>query len=143
MPLTPQQVNIALQGVSKWLGKALTPREVQGFSKVIQQNPNFYDYIGKATQPLQKAAGSSALPLIGAGALATGAWAYPAKKLGENLGWMIEEKKAGKRLRPVEPSFKEYGKYLPGEIAKTVTAPARWVGRNIMTAIKKRIKKKK
>jgi len=139
MPLTPQQINIALQGVSKWLGKSLNPQEVQGFTKVIQQNPNFYDYIGKATETTTKA---SALPLIGAGALATGAWAYPAKKLGENLGWMIEEHKAGKRLRPVEPSFKEYGKYLPGEIAKTVTAPARWVGRGIMNAIKKRIKKK-
>jgi hypothetical protein len=77
-------------------------------------------------------------PLLGAGALATGAWAYPAKKLGEEIGWRIEEKKAGKRLRPVEPSFKQYAKYLPGAIAHTVTAP----GRAIISAIKKKIKKK-
>lgn len=142
MPLTPQQINIALQGVSKWLGKSLNPQEVQGFTKVIQQNPSFYDYVGKAAAPLQKAVGSSALPLIGAGALATGAWAYPAKKLGEEIGWRIEEKREGKRLRPPPVPFKEYAKYLPEEIAKTVTAPARWVGRGIMNAIKKRIKKK-
>jgi hypothetical protein len=81
---------------------------------------------------------TSAAPLVGAGALATGAWAYPAKKLGEEIGWRIEEKKAGKRLRPVEPSFKQYAKYIPGAIAHTVLAP----GRAVMTAIKKKLKKK-
>jgi hypothetical protein len=45
------------------------------------------------------------LPLLGAGALATAAWAYPAKKLGETLGWKIESKKAGRNLQ--DPAFDE------------------------------------
>jgi len=40
------------------------------------------------------------LTTIGTGMLAAASWAYPAKKLGEYLGWKIEEKKAGRRLRP-------------------------------------------
>jgi len=150
MPLSPQQLNEALQGVQKWLGKPLSPQEVQGFSKSIQSNPGFWDMLGKGTGVGAAAKAATPIaPLIGAGALATGAWAYPAKKLGEEIGWRIEEKKAGKRLRPVEPSFKQYAKYIPGAIAHTVTAPARWIGKGaktvgqgVLSAIKRRIKKK-
>jgi len=154
MPLSPEQVNIALQGLVKWFqrqGTAIKPGEVEGFKRAIQSNPQLYEHLGKSAAG-GAAAGAGAtplLPLLGAGALTTAAWAYPAKKLGEEIGWRIEEKKAGKRLRPVEPSFKQYAKYIPGAIASTVTAPARWVGKGakivgqgVLSAIKRKLKKK-
>jgi hypothetical protein len=65
-------------------------------------------------------------PTMLAGAATAGAWAIPAKKAGEEIGWRMEEKRAGKRLRPVQPPLKETAKYIP---------------RAIMAGIRKKIKR--
>ena len=59
------------------------------------------------------AASIGALGTIGAGAAVVGAWAYPAKKLGEYLGkksieqdWEGKIKRVGKRLKPLDIDVK-------------------------------------
>lgn len=57
----------------------------------------------KGSPELMKVAATSLLSiagLVGAGAAATGAWAYPAWKAGEHLGKKIEEKKMGQPVLP-------------------------------------------
>ena len=67
----------------------------------------------RAASPIAKGM-MAAAPLVGAGAAATAAWAYPMKRLGERIGYGIEEKKAGRRLRPEAMPFKEVAPHLPG-----------------------------
>lgn len=94
---------------------------------------------------------AKAIPPIAAGAATVTGWAVPAKRIGAEIGWRIEEKKAGKRLRPQEPSFKEYAKYIPGALKE---APAAWAKEtlgtlgglagstgNVLSRIKKKLKK--
>lgn len=67
-----------------------------------------------ATAPVAKGMMSAAAPLIGAGAAATAGMAYPMHRLGQRLGYGIEEKRAGRRLRPAAMPFREVAAQLPG-----------------------------
>jgi hypothetical protein len=84
----PSQYSKALEAVKNWVAN----KPGQGADIPISAAKGAAPAVG---------AGSlmGLLPLIGAGALATGAWAYPAYRLGKELGWRIEEKKAGRSLR--------------------------------------------
>jgi len=67
--------------------------------------------------PVAKGMMSAAAPLIGAGAAATAGMAYPMHRLGQRLGYGIEERRAGRRLRPAAMPFREVARQLPGASA--------------------------
>jgi len=90
-----EQTQTVLQDISNW-------------TKTAKQTA------GQAFIGGKGAAAIGALGTVAAGGAVAGAWAYPAKKLGEEIGTRIEEKKAGRRLRSAKMPFKEYAQYLPG-----------------------------
>ena len=130
-----------LTKIGKWTNQDIPPEALEGLKRTA----------GTGSPTGFLSALKAVAPLIGAGALTVAGWAVPAKKLGEEIGWRLEERKAGKRLRPAEPSLKEYAKYIPGALAKAplnlaketfgtlkgaATAPF-----NVLSRIKKRVRK--
>ncbi|MFQ5976314.1 MAG: hypothetical protein ACE5J5_08380, partial [Candidatus Hydrothermarchaeales archaeon] len=78
-----------------------------------------------------------ALGLVGAGAAATISLAPLAKKVGKEIGYRIEERKAGKRLRPKALPLKQVAKFLPG--ARTVRKARKAVKRGARKVRKRRV----
>jgi len=97
---------------SNIIKKMLSAKEVKGMKETIGSLSKFYPSklarkIGyknllNYVKSLSKTKGMSTLKtlgLIGAGTAVVASWAPLAKKLGEHLGWKIEERRAGKKLR--------------------------------------------
>lgn len=98
-------------GMKAIFDRALFKKDAAIVRKLLSKVPEAYKL--RFAKEINQALAIKAAPLIGAGALTVGAWAYPAWKLGEELGWRLEEHKAKKRLRPPSIPFREYKKYLP------------------------------
>ena len=73
-----------------------------------------YRETAKAAAGMKGAASLGALGTIGAGVGAVAGMAYPMHRLGRRMGYGIEEKRAGRRLRPAAMPFGEVAAQLPG-----------------------------
>lgn len=108
---SPEEYGEALESVKNWM--AGKPGSVVDIPEIKTQAENAIKtgQWGTLATLLKTAS-----PAILTGAAVAGAWAIPAKKAGEEIGWRMEEKRAGKRLRPIQPPLKETAKYIPSAI---------------------------
>lgn len=95
----------------------------------------------KAAKPLKGfskgSAAASTLGLIGAGAAATAAWAYPAKRLGEHVGKRKIEKMPSPKMKSIPTRKKK------AMTSKQRAALATKIGKKVVAKRKKKKKYKK
>lgn len=139
------QAKTLKQAVDTTIGRIPQHLRTPDVIKVIErmgkesQAQQTFRQTGKYALPAMKGATTiGALGTIGAGAAATAGMAYPMKRLGERIGYGIEEKRAGRRLRPEAMPFKEVAPHLPGvQAMKRLGGVAQKVGQSAVQSYKK------
>lgn len=141
------QAKTLKQAVDYTLGsipiKLRTPEVIKVIERMGKESQaqQTFRQTGKYVLPAAKGAATiGTLGTIGAGAAAAGAWAYPMKRLGEEMGYKIEEKKAGQRLRPEAMPFREVAPHLPGvQAMKRLGGIAQGIGQSAAQSYKKQM----